>query len=558
MNTRSITAVSIALLLASSYPSAGGVNRQAATPRTTPIPYTGFYTGEVLPTPVSLKKTGRTIVVYADASTCCIVVPEKPSSAEELAAQEIALRIAILLGKESLPIDVVKSGVDTGRFAVVIKLTTRDKARHADGYTVEMKQGGRQEVISCAGDDPAGTSFASKTLQQLLYEKDGKILIDSADIDDHPTFAIRGFKIIGQDWKMIAEMAKWAPNFKWNTANICYTAIGEDNWPDPAKEYRETVAEVCRFMTDRGLDTMPFVNPFYLWKSHLHIADEAAMDRLVKTCSIGPEQGCRKVMLCLDDFVSKDRPHKLIHDDDIAKFGTLEKAHIYLITAWRDAMKKAYPDCELFVVTAYYWTPARYKSISNIKVEGNKFLREVCPAIPKDVTIVWTGSVPRSQTITEDDFKEYADLIGRRPFLWDNTIYSYHSPKTYFFDEFITKYPPNFPELNEKGIHINALAGGEIDKVGLATVADKLWNPQSFDPSQSLKKAIAMIAGKECVDDILALRTEFFKIHDAHKGDINALNACLAKVASSCRNKKLVEDIKRRIDDLKKSGAKKR
>ncbi|HID07262.1 MAG TPA: hypothetical protein EYP10_08945, partial [Armatimonadetes bacterium] len=338
--------------------------------------------------------------------------------------------------------------------------------------------------------------------------------------------------------------------FKWNVFNVCYTTVGRDQWKNPPAEYRQLLRELCEFSHARGLEVMAFINPYYLWREHIHISRDEDIDALVRTCSISLSAGSRKVMLCLDDFASPKLPYQLIHEDDRQRFGDLASANIYLINTLYKRLRARYPNVELFVVLPYYWLPRDY-----YREAGEKYLKRVGTALHPAITIVWTGPVVRSLVITEEDIHRYTQLIGRKPFLWDNTLYARHTPPSYLFDEFVTQYPRNMHELTAKGVHYNA-GGSEIYKVGLITAADRLWNPEAYDPERSLRQALAIIGGPRCVDELLAFRNAYYELYDSWMHvfeSLAQLKKHLPSIKTSPLDEQDINSLERLLDGLQRA-----
>jgi len=132
---------------------------------------------------------------------------------------------------------------------------------------------------------------------------------------------------------------------------------------DPTPEYRDYIAWVTEYLVARGLDTMPFVNPYYLWDEHIEVTDPGDLEKLFAACRLGPEAGGTRVMLCLDDLASEqDRAGpKLYHvrsERDQAKYGDdLGALNVDMINDLDRRLKQAYPDVKLYVVLPYYWIP---------------------------------------------------------------------------------------------------------------------------------------------------------------------------------------------------------
>jgi len=543
--------------------------------------YTGYYTGEVIPTPQYMVKSEEAVPLArrgAAKAEACIRVSEQPNSAARLAADELQARIAWLLGPEAPKLPVVHSADEAKGYGAAVCidcLKIEDQGlppgmpvpRSRETYYVFQQP----RKVLCWGESDAGTYFAVQSLMQLTYEREGMAYLQPAQIVDWPRFALRSFKPGGAagdaQGALIAEMARWCGHYKYNCFNVCYTTVGADQWKNPSEDYRKLLSDICAYRIPRGLDVMPFVNPYYLWKEHIVISDDAQIDQLADTCSIALEQGAKKVMLCLDDFASEGIPYTIRSEADRARFRTLGEANAHLITELHKRLKARYPDCELLVVPPYYWIPQ-----GSYREPGEADLRTIGASVPKDVHLVWTGPVVRSAQITEEHVKTYADLIGRQPFLWDNTLYMHHNPPSYLLDAFVTKYPARFWELDDTGVHYNA-GGGEVYKVGLMTTADYLWNPEQYDPERCLRRALHQATGsEEAVEACLAFRDAYYRIYDTYKpvldsllklkreadfpyrpfdaddlaaigADLKAVTDAYAQVQATCRNAALTQEL---------------
>ncbi len=560
--------------------------------------YTGCYTGKIIPTPKEVAVDLDTWEV-ADCATkrvaASVLISAQATEAERLAAQEIALRIQFLSGGLEVPVlpdttPPAKAGVV---FGVGIYATSKFLQRHLracgtttpdspEGYAIacyEHEAGFRGVLL--AGKDAAGTYFAAQSLVQLMERKADKVLLHPVKLKDWPTFALRSFKLGGafDPNSAVLAMGTWAPRAKFNCYNICYTTLGRDKWKAPDPGYVEHVRALTGYLRSRGLDCMPFVNPYYLWQAHIETSREADLVRLFEACRIGPAAGGRRVMLCLDDFASEPDPggpalYHVRSAADQARWGDdLAAVNAAMVNDLWGRLKAAHPDSALYVVLPYYWNPS-----GHYREGGEKYLRDLARAVDPAVRIVWTGPQVRSAVIAPADVARYQSLVGdRRVMLWDNTLYMHHTPPHYFLDTFHTRYPERFWELTSSEVHLNA-GGGEAYKCGLLAAADYLWNPEAYDPERSLRNAIAAVAGPDQVDDLLAFRDAFYALYDdytaawgtpakllaqvktlTHRmlddaemrelGDLLAREATLAgKIAAGCTNPELVAEVRSHAD----------
>lgn len=573
---RRVGAGSTAVLLLSSVGEAAAVDAEQLA-RT----YRYSYIGEVMPTPQKASYADSYLPVFEVGSgrgRVSITLRGNATAAERIGAQEIANRVAFLAGAGAQLQITVGPEADTPLVSLgtgPFRLPRLNVPDRPEAYAVGASDD--HEGVAVLARDPLGLYWGCQSLIQLLAVRDDLVVLREADIVDYPLFQVRSFKI-GGGHDAIEDMGLWAPSAKFNTFNVCYTTVGRDLWPNPSQEYRQLVQRLCSQLLPRKLDVMLFVNPYFLWKEHIQTSDPADLDALAGTCSIALEKGARKVMLCLDDFASEpqrgtNRLYRVRHEKDREVFGDdLAKANVALLNGWYQRMKSRFPAATFLTVLPYYWLPG-----GAYREEGERCLREIGRGTPEDLAIVWTGPQVRSKHVDQASLAKYTALIGRQPFLWDNTLYAWHNPPHYFLDEFKTSYPDEFWAKTELGCHYNA-GGGEAYKAGLFCVADYLWNPEAYGPGSALRKAVAIVGGSDCVDLLLEFRDVFYDIRDGRMAglgdpaaflkaagearaspldaeDIRVMRAHIqrlpelaAAVGQKCRNAALVAEIQERSD----------
>ena len=309
---------------------------------------------------------------------------------------------------------------------------------------------------------------------------------------------------------------------------------GENLMPNPGGEeaegYRARVAALWDWAVPRGLWPMQFVNPLNVtgWQDDgedkIQVSDPEQIDDMARTFRISLDRGGTWILLALDDFASKiggPAPYYVITNKaDRKAFASLGECHGTLVRELYKRLTRTHPHVRMIVCPAYYWIPR-----GGYKEEGEKYLREFGRLVPKGVLILWTGPHVRSRKIAVEQVRHFTNLIGRKPYLWDNTIYARHAKPTYMLDPFDSEYPNRFWEMTAGGLHNN---GGvsEIYKTGCLVYGDYAWNPEAYDPVKSLDKALRMVLGEGCVADAKEFRDHYFAVRDPYyalTGDISRL-----------------------------------
>jgi hypothetical protein len=196
-----------------------------------------------------------------------------------------------------------------------------------------------------------------------------------------------------------------------------------------------------------------------------------------------------------------------------------------------------YEDTNLGEMGLYKNTPWEEDAFGPFKRD----LRIIGENMPEDVFVIWTGPNVRTRKITDEDFMDWkANLAGRDPFLWDNTMYSHHPfTSTAVFTAYNNEFPENFHlKTAGRGMYINGNASAETERASFMTANDFLWNPADYLPKRSLEKSIAHLYGSQNISKIIEFRDSELAIRRLKgekqlKSDIDTLWAAIAKVRAT-------------------------
>jgi hyaluronoglucosaminidase len=123
------------------------------------------------------------------------------------------------------------------------------------------------------------------------------------------------------------------------------------------------------------------------------------------------------------------------------------------------------------------------------------YLRTLARALPPAVDVMWTGPTVCSPVIRADDARAWAEALdGRRPVLWDNYPVN---DTTMERSLHLGPYHGREPELTDEldGVLCNPMLQAHASQVALATAADYLRAPDSYDPEQSWSAALDAVGG---------------------------------------------------------------
>ncbi|MEO0070380.1 MAG: hypothetical protein ABIK18_06275, partial [candidate division WOR-3 bacterium] len=128
-------------------------------------------------------------------------------------------------------------------------------------------------------------------------------------------------------------------------------------------------------------------------------------------------------------------------------------------------------------------------------------------------------------------------------------------------------------QYTELGIHNNG-SFDELNKVGLIQAADYYWNPEAYKPEEALRKALAIVAGKDSIDLLLQFRDTYCPLIDKYsflrtgtspqpiseevfaplEKQIEEVGKIIEELNRKCKNTKLVEELSQRYQKLSEAA----
>ncbi len=555
--------------LSTAVPTIGLVGMLAASAAfaAQPLPYDGFYIGEIVPTPQKAKYSDEYVFLGQDT---CIVAMDDPLI--RLGAEELALHIQRTAGEGSPRPRIVDPFVDTGDSATVIAiglthgpllpvgLLVAPPAARPEAYVIGAHRTRDTQLIWSIGHDALGAYWGCQSLIQLVSNDEGPRL-RLAQVSDFPRFSIRCVQAEGlRDWPDYERALTWMPRYKLN-----YLAFGQNyffppDWRKWSPEQEEVIRKACNMAREQmAVQVMFHLHPHRRDpETNITISDPAEIERLAEIGLFALDGGATALMLRSDDIYP-------LSEADKAAFADQAEAHAHLINELLKRFRAKYPDMLFLFCPPYY--QGVNTGLPGGRPEREAYLRKLGELIPPEVLVIWTGPVTRSLEITQRQTDGFTRVLGRSPFLWDNTLYAHRSQfgydgrhPHYLFDAFQTKCPKRFYEATP-GIVFN---GGitEIYRIARINTADYFWNPEAYDPEASLRKALALVGGPELVDDLIGFRDAYYGVFDRHYQQQGTLLAArdeltasagqaarlYRKISRECANEHLVEGLKGELD----------
>ncbi len=527
----------------------------------------------LIPTPRRIRM--REPVVYGDSGVAAppapvIVLPETPAPAEMFAARLLQEKLDAVIARTAAEASgaAVRTRVVTGRFdpdeaagsrlifSIGHTVLLREPApeppltpppAHGEGYIIESRSRGPCTVVFLLGTGATGTFNAAATAVQLL--EDTRCVFQDAAVYDYPDFTGRAY--VFPSWSDASELRDHLNQLKNMAAyklNKVYAGLHghTPRWYAPNDAFREGIAALGRACRESGVMQLAMmVNPYahfefmppaeslsdesrYTW-TH---SDPKSLEMLKSVFSIGLDAGAGTIMLLSDDFVPHEGKNRMNYSlftaEDKSRFVNLQNAQAYVINNLRNWLNEGYPGVRLEFCPPWY----NNEFIDRSEGRAEVYFKELAAQIPEEIAIVWTGPTVRSLTVDMADLQRYSALIGRRPMIWDNTLYArnletkvYGGYTTHYpgkvrmcnlFEPFDGPRPATFHALNDGGhMYTNGEAGTEIFRIKYATVADYEWNSPAYSPELSLWKALVRHYGAACAKQLLLFNDAYYGLYDA-------------------------------------------
>ena len=357
-------------------------------------------------------------------------------------------------------------------------------ARRPDGYAVRcFNDADGNGVAVCLGFDERGCYYALQTLGQLLRRDGDSVTVPACEIVDWPSFPVRLVKNSATRGApaVVEKIARTLPRYKINVYALQYHKERNGTWREPSEKYVRNIATVGEIARSEGvLDPALFLCPFFPPKIDLTRAEDIRL--YVERLKWGVRQGYKWVEIDFNDWGTWEQ----LNQAEREEFGDLADYMARLTNAAYEGVRAEAPDLGVILCT----DPPCYRG------HPKPNLVKVCGSIPEDILVYWTGPVTRSRTISERQVREWTAATGRKPFLWDNTIYSHFQPfwVGYALNPYHNYFPPNLADLLEAGVHLNSTAT-ELYLPGMLTFADFVWNPEGYGPERSIRNAMFLCWG---------------------------------------------------------------
>jgi len=514
----------------------------------------------ILPTPKQIRKGG--ILTYFSADSAekkvpLIIIPSNPSAltlkAANLIKEEIEKNDAIQVSvSRSVPPDVDDYSIlfNIGKTDLYYRSSGRLNASIPDGkpqsYLLDVLED-HTPVVFLVGSEPVGDYYATATALQLVDTTNRQF--HGASISDYPDFLGRSY--LFDSWQDEAALSNDLADIdrmslmKFNKAYIGYGQTrGRKAWYDPDDLFKhgvKMIGEACR--KNGAVDLAIMINPYYHFDYEMHVdsiphdlryawthSDPESMEKLRQAFSRGLDAGATAVMLMADDFIPHEtgsrKLYTLYTEEDEKAYGSLQYAHAHIINSLYRWVEMNYPGTRFEFCPPWYLNEFIDRSMGRAEY----YFKDLVPMIPENISIIWTGPTVRSLYYDKIDFEKYTQLIGRKPMIWDNTLYARALESDYggyaaiypgkvrmcnLFEPYDVYVPENFYRyIDGPHMYVNGSASSEFYKIKYSTVADFEWNNNGYDPDLSLWKTLLSHFGKDIARQLIEFNDAYYGLTD--------------------------------------------
>lgn len=369
------------------------------------------------------------------------------------------------------------------------------------GYLIHCTTTEGRNVVILQGRDDQGLLWAISSLIQLIHQREGRTVVQAAEVLDYPEAPRRGF--LSSAWRMGSLSGAWfAVRFKFNNISFNASFCPGDRqlrrkWREERPEYvREDIRHIGEYLTPLGIEwvagirTLSYPDP----NEQLRCGSDEDLEIVLKLAEI-PAQVGGGFSIKFDDIRFP------LHPDDQERFGSAREADIYFLNSLYNSLQERYPGIRLVFCPPFYWGP---RSSYTYPESRDEYLYAIGSRLPEDMDIFWTGPSVKSAAITREQVEWITERIERKPLFWQNKfgsphVYGYHyttDPLTHlpewYYDGFIHDIDTYMPN-----------GGGATTATALVSIADYFWNPHAFDAERSIRDATMKLAGPESYEPLV-------------------------------------------------------
>ncbi|TCN27510.1 beta-N-acetylglucosaminidase domain-containing protein [Mesobacillus foraminis] len=352
-----------------------------------------------------------------------------------------------------------------------------------EGYIVASKHGTKNKKhIVISGHDEAGTFYGTQTFEQIIVDRKGTHWIPEVEIKDWPTMPIRGSieGFYGAPWSHEDRLSQISFYGEHKMNSYIYAPKDDpyhrEKWKVPYPEEKiQELAELVQTAQENHVIFTFAISP----GNTITYSSKSDLDALIQKAEAMWDVGVRSFALYLDDI-----DPSLRSPEDRAMFGgdpnPPAAAQAYLLNRFNEEFIKKHKGAErlITVPTDYY------------QAGTTSYRERFAELVQSDIIVQWTGIGVVAPTITSQDADETHEIFKHDLLIWDNYPVNDFDRNRLFLAPLTGRDSDLTPEHGVIGLTANPMNEAEASKIPLFTVADYTWNPEAYDPADSLKRSL--------------------------------------------------------------------
>jgi len=266
-------------------------------------------------------------------------------------------------------------------------------------------------------------------------------------------------------------------------------------------ETQEKLQNLVTHYQSLGLDFGLGLSPFEIYKDYNAEAQQCLQDKVKRLNQLGVN-----ILCLLFDDMRGDQP-------DLAKTQ---------IKITRDILAQTNAKKVIMCPTYYSFAPKLSKVFGTMP---NNYFQDLGHGLPPEVDIFWTGPEICSQQYPEAHLQEVTDLLGRKPFIWDNyPVNDGADISRFLFLKAFENRPSTMSQLTS-GHAVNPMNQPWLSRIPLYSLPMSYKQAASYNPQEILHEALQKLCSKvkqkhgEDLAQVLAA-----DIHNFHVLGLDKLN----------------------------------
>ncbi|MCI5149087.1 MAG: hyaluronidase [Candidatus Electrothrix sp. MAN1_4] len=249
----------------------------------------------------------------------------------------------------------------------------------------------------------------------------------------------------------------------------------QENWPT------ETAARIQHLVSryqSLGLDFGIGLSPFEVYKNYDRSARKSLNDKITVFNRLGIN-----ILCVLFDDMQGDVP-------DLAH----KQAAITL-----DILDQTTADRVIMCPTYYSFDPILEKVFGT---RPKRYFQDLAKGLPLEVDIFWTGPEVCSQEYPASHVQEVGELLGRKPFLWDNYPVNDGSKTSRFiYLKPFKNRPSSLAELTA-GHAANPMNQAWLSRIPLYSLPRSYAEKEHYDPHKTEQEAFTQLCEKKLAEQL--------------------------------------------------------